>query len=144
MSELLAASPDVEIIVPSPFRLLVDDGFRTVDGCVFFRRFFEYDELGAMHIHRDRTGYEAAVNKIHLEDYREPGMTRDPVFLAHTAARCAQLLADRLHRYATHPFMIIASVDDRYCPFRFYQVREGERWLLGVDAYSEALFVVDI
>jgi hypothetical protein len=146
MKELLASHPGAaEIIVPSPFRLLVFAGFREVDDCVVLRQLFRHEGLGgALDVHLDRTGYEASVNKIHLEDYLEPGMAREAPWLAHTAELCAEFLAERLRQHSKDRFAIIASVDGRYCAFRFHKVRHGESYLRDIETYNEAIFVVDV
>jgi hypothetical protein len=148
MAALLASHPGAaEIFVPSPFQILVYGGFKDVEGCVFFRAMFPYDnrladaELG---IHQDKTGFECAVNRIHLEDYFEKGMAREAPSLALTAVRCAAFLANRLRRFSTDPFRIIASVDDRNCTLRFHKVRNGESWIVDdIESYEQALFVMD-
>jgi hypothetical protein len=147
MAVLLGSHPGAaEIFVPSPFRLLVYGGFKDVEGCVFFRELFHYDRLAeaALDIHQDKTGYECAVNRIHLEDYFEKGMAREAPSLALTAVQCAAFLADRLRRFSTDPFRILASVDDRNCTLRFHKVRDGESWIDDdIDGYEEAVFVMD-
>jgi hypothetical protein len=135
-----------EIMVPSPFRLLVFGGFKEVDGCVFFRALFPENSLGAMWIHRDRTGYECSVNGIHLTDYFEKGMSRESPALAATALQCAELLAKQLRKHRPDErFRIIASVDGRHCTMRFHKVREGESWLADdLEGYQDPIFVEDV
>jgi hypothetical protein len=135
-----------EIMVPSPFRLLVFGGFKDVDGCVFFRELFHEDTLGAMWIHRDRTGYESSVNAIHLTDYFEKGMSRESPALAATALACTELLANQLRKHrAGEPFRIIATVDNRHCTMRFHKLREDESWLSDdLESYQDPIFVEDV
>ena len=145
MQELMARGADLaEIYVPSPFQLLVAGGFKDVQGCVFFRELFHYDALTALAMHHDMTGYECAVNAIHLEDYLEKGMAREAPALAVTADRCADWLIEQLRRYSSEPFRVIASVQGRNCTMRFHKIRDGESWLADdLDKYEEAIVVYD-
>lgn len=146
MRDLLARGADLtEIYVPSPFQLLVAGGFKDVQGCIFFRELFHHDALTALAMHHDMTGYECAVNAIHLEDYLEKGMAREAPALAATAMKCIDWLAERLRKFAVGPFKIIVSIDRRSCTLRFHKVRDGESWLADdIEGYEEAVAVSDI
>jgi hypothetical protein len=146
MRDLLTRGADLtEIYVPSPFQLLVAGGFKDVEGCVFFRELFHHDALTALAMHHDMTGYECAVNAIHLEDYLEKGMAREAPALAATAVKCVDWLAERLRRFSSEPFRIIVSVDRRNCTLRFHKVRDGESWLADdIEAYEEAIAASDV
>jgi len=120
--------------------LLVAGGFRDVQGCVFFRELFHHDALTALAMHHDMTGYECAVNAIHLEDYLEKGMARESPALAVTAAKSADWLAERLRKFSTDPFQIIVSVKAGNCTMRFHKVRDRESWLADdLEGYEEAV-----
>jgi len=145
MQELLARGTNLtEIYVPSPFQLLVGGGFKDVQGCIFFRELFHHDALTSLALHQDMTGYECAVNAIHLEDYLEKGMAREAPALAMTAAKCIDWLVERLRRFSSEPFRIIVSVRARNCTLRFHKVRDGESWLAdNLEGYEEAIAVYD-
>lgn len=145
MQELMARGADLaEIYVPSPFQLLVTGGFKDVQGCVFFRELFHHNALTALAMHHDMTGYECAVNAIHLEDYLEKGMAREAPALAATAAKCSDWLIERLRRFSPEPFRIIISVQGRYCKMRFHKIRDGESWLADdLEGYPEAVATFD-
>jgi hypothetical protein len=133
-----------EILVPSPFQVLVGSGFNEVQGCVFLRRFFGYDTLMALPPD-DPTGNECSVNSFHLEDYLEKGMAREAPALAATAAKCADWLAERLRRFSAEPFRIIVSIENRHCTMRFHKTRDGETWLTGdIESYGEAMAIWDV
>ena len=146
MRELLARGADLtEIYIPSPFQLLVAGGFKDVQGCVFFRELFHHDALTALASHYDMTGYECAVNAIHLEDYLEKGMARETPALAVTATKCVEWLAERLRRFSAEPFRIIVSVEGRNCTTRFHKMRDGESWLADdLEGYDESVAFYDV
>src|SRR5262245_19813418 len=78
---------------PLEFRLLANS-IKRVEDCVFFRAF----ATGLEHIvvderAHDRTGYEASVNSLHVEDYVERERVTTPSALAWVAVRCAEYLA---------------------------------------------------
>ncbi|MBX3159728.1 MAG: hypothetical protein KF773_27405 [Deltaproteobacteria bacterium] len=124
---------------------MVYGGFKEVDGCVFLReQLGHHDTLSALDLHRDRTGYEAAVNKIFLEHHLEPGMPREAPALALTAEKCAAFLAERLTMFSKDSFLIISSVDERSCALRFHKVRQGERWIKDINTYDQPILVVDV
>jgi hypothetical protein len=145
MQELMVRGADLaEVYVPSPFQLLVAGGFKNVQGCVFFRELFHHDALTALAMHHDMTGYECAVNAIHLEDYLEKGMAREAPALAATAARCADWLMERLRRFSSEPFRVIVSVQGRNCTLRFHKLRDGESWLADdLEGYAESVATYD-
>jgi hypothetical protein len=96
-------------------------------------------------MHHDMTGYECAVNAIHLEDYLEKGMAREPPALAATAMKCVDWLAERLRKFDAGPFRIIVSIDRRNCTLRFHKVRDDESWLVDdLEGYEEAVAASDI
>ncbi len=142
MAELLALGSSLtELEVPSPFQMLVAGGFKDEDGCLFLRELFHHDRLTALAMHHDKTGYECAVNAIHLEDYLEKGMAREAPALAATAQKCVPWLAERLRRFSKVPFRVIVTVAGRHCTLRFHQIREDEQWLADdLEAYEEAVF----
>lgn len=90
------------------------------------------------------TGYESAVNAIHLEDYLEKGMAREAPALAATASKCADWLIERLHRFSAESFRVIVSVQGRNCTMRFHKIRDDESWLAdNLEGYKEAIAVYD-
>jgi hypothetical protein len=146
MAELLAANPGAaEIEVPPRYWLLVNGGIKDIDDCVFLRSLFHHDRADALELHHDRTGYECAVNAVHLEDYLEPEAPRLPASLALTAMASARMLAERLEQFGNGSFRIIATVSGRRCTLRFHKLRPAEAWVSDdLDAYGDtAVFVLD-
>ncbi len=90
MLGLLESNPAM-ISIPPKIAFLFREGFKDVEGCIFLRPLFTGNSLDALAIHHDRTGYEAAVNKIFIEDYLEPNGARELPALAATGIACARV-----------------------------------------------------
>ena len=138
-----------EVDVPMQFRLLVAGGLKTVEGCHFLRVLFDHDHATAQGWYGDATGYECAVNSVHIEDYLAPGAAREPVALALTGVVCARFLADTLREFGSTlaeptSFRVIVTVDGRSSTIRFHAIRENESWLTdNLDGYEQAVLVHD-
>jgi len=150
MSELLAGNPGAaEVDVPSQFRLLVAGGVKQVEGCFFLRSLFNYDYATALAQFKDETGYECAVNSVHIEDYLARGSAREPVALALTGRACAHFLAAELRLFGSElpepmRFRVIVSVDGTSSTIRFHAIRPEQSWLVNnLDAYGEGVLVMD-
>ncbi len=151
MRRLLSGNPGAaEVSVPSQFRLLLAGGIKPVEGCHFLRDFFlGHNYATALPHYGDATGYECAVNSLHIEDYLAAGAAREPVALALTGRECALFLAAKLREYGATlaeptSFRIIVTVDGRSSTIRFHAIREGESWLAeDLEADKSPVFVHD-
>jgi hypothetical protein len=143
MSSLLTnMRPDT---VPPGFRRLVDEGFGQVAGHVCWRaRASDRDTVDVTPFH-DSTGFECAVNSLHVEDYLEPQPGGHA--LAPIAITCARWLASQLRQSVADPCRIIVNVRpaDGTSTLRFHKVRAGESWLADdLEGYlDEAVLVLD-
>src|SRR5437867_12613315 len=125
LARLLESSGD-GVDAPLEFRLLANS-LKRVEDCVFFHAF----AIGIEHIvvdehAHDRTGYEASINSLHVEDFVERERVTTPSALAWVAVRCAEYLADRLRAFSGARFRVIISVANRAATLRFHTIRERE------------------
>ncbi len=97
----------------------------------------------------DLTGYECAVNHIHIESYIRQG--KSPVEFLETGIGYALALVNRLSSLSwDQPFRVILGFDiedQMSCVVRFHVVRENETWIKldDLDGYLlEAILVFDI
>lgn len=151
MLTLLENKPAM-IGIPPKVTFLFMAGFKDVEGCIFLRPLFNGNSLDALAIHHDRTGYEAAVNKIFIEDYLEPDDARELPALAATSVGCAHDLVARLRKaYPGMHFNVVLSVSNTglrirktTAALRFFVVRPNEAWLApNIEGYSEAIAVFE-
>ena len=95
----------------------------------------------------DRTGYEAFINKLHVEDYvDEPSGTDDRlVTLLRQGVRAAIDLSKRLELAGPYRVLLSLDPDERTVTLRFFERREGEPWGSGdPDSYAlEEVAMVD-
>lgn len=144
MEELLARVTGRREGAPADFRSLLDAGFREVDGCVFLRELFKADDASALPSFRDATGFEASINKVHLESFLDRDVAHDPPSLAEIAHASSRELSARLQLFSQTPFRVIATVQGKHCTIRFHKLRTGESWLVDdLEAYTEAVLVMD-
>ena len=102
---------------------------------------------------QDRTGYEAFINKIHVDDFLDdPAKTNKDRLsvLIQQGAKAAVRLAERLEKEG--PYRVLLSLDlpslDEGLPtmaLRFFERRIGEPWIdEDLDAYQlEEIFIID-
>ena len=79
----------------------------------------------------DRTGYEAFINKLHVEDYVDEQSGTDDdrlVALVRQGVRAALDLAKRLERAGLYRVVLSLDPDVRTVTLRFFERREGEPW----------------
>ncbi|MFT3699684.1 MAG: hypothetical protein QM831_41430 [Kofleriaceae bacterium] len=65
MRALLADTP--EVVLPPELVALLE--VKDVDGATFLRSQFTLDHIDPHHAHHDLTGFEASVNKVHLDRF---------------------------------------------------------------------------
>jgi hypothetical protein len=150
MRRLLEPNPGAaEIDVPTQFKLLVAGGFKQVESCFFLRALFTDDYATGLVRHLDETGYECAVNSVHIEDYFAPGTARESAALASIGRACATFLAMKLRVYASEiadptTFRVIVTVAGRSSTIRFHSIRVDQSWLAAnIDGYQEGVLVID-
>ncbi|WP_143451326.1 hypothetical protein [Janthinobacterium sp. 13] len=107
---------------------ILDDGFSEIDGCVFFKNSFNCKNIPDIDfIERNfsnLSGYECAINGIHLEDFMVDNFFSSSIcFVEKFSILCDGKL----------PFPIVAifgyEKSDEFgdiCTFRFHKKREGE------------------
>jgi hypothetical protein len=145
LARLLASSGE-GVEAPLEFRLLANN-LKRVEDCVFFRAFATGIEHVVVDEHaHDRTGYEASINSLHVEDYVEREHVSTSSALAWVAVRCAEYLAGRLRTFSGDRFRVIVSVSSRAATLRFHTLREAESWLADdLETYTdEAIGYIDI
>jgi hypothetical protein len=115
---------------------IVADGFHEVADCVVLARFRASATRTSVASCRDRTGFEAFINHVHVD--HELGLPHShPVALVQ-AGRLAERLAGRLEQvYRDDRFMIIVAVSDS-CTLRFHKLRTGESWIASdIESYRD-------
>ncbi|GAB3626228.1 hypothetical protein [Pandoraea terrae] len=144
MRRYLADMGSVPVSLSSDLRKLIDAGFCSVDGCVFFCAFFDGRVLPEKDFivssFHDLSGYEASINKFHVEDYCDSDVFGYAVsfvneFSNHWDKRLgkAALIMD----YDNGPEVGVV------CTVRFHLLREGESWLdcKRIDDFPSAILV---
>jgi hypothetical protein len=80
----------------------------------------------------DRTGYEAFINKIHVEDFLDREVAADdPSGLAELVAQgiaAAMALSERLEKEGAYRVLLSLDSDVPALTLRFFERREGEPW----------------
>jgi hypothetical protein len=153
MKELLRRYEDTDLWA---FRLgdrlvdLLEAGIIERDGAFLFAMFgnlvpFTPSRFG------DLTGYECAVNHVHIEDLLDPAIHGSHEVLFKSGATFALRLKEELESaYPQVGFRIVLSYSldgPQSCVVRFHKVRMGEEWLKmdDLDGYrSEALMVIEV
>lgn len=129
---------------------LLDSGIKERDG-VFLLVALEFSVSTPMSRFGDRTGYECAVNHVHLEDFLDSANQQDRGTLFRSGVAFAHRLNEKL--VSTFPqdhFRIILSCnldDPPGCVVRFHKVRAGENWIQldDLEGYkSEAIMVIEV
>jgi len=97
----------------------------------------------------DLTGYECAVNHIHIDDFLEPGSQQKQGLLFRSAIAFAYRLKEKLiSTFPKQNFNIILGYslgNPPGCTVRFHKIRENESWISdNLDGYeAEAVMVLD-
>ncbi len=78
----------------------------------------------------DQTGYEAFINKMHVDDLVEPGGTNHEQLseLIRQGAKAAVELSRRLESEGRFRVLLSLDADLPAVTLRFFQRREGEPW----------------
>jgi len=129
-------------VLPTPvsneLRLLVANGFVTIDDCLYLRA-PQYPNTDM-----DRTTREWSQNAFRIEDYLPPDPSRRPVDLAGSARACARHLAFELRRRPFAPCRIVVTVRARTGLLRFHQIRNAPPWTPEyLQAQDDATLVLD-
>jgi hypothetical protein len=79
----------------------------------------------------DLTGYEAFVNKIHLDDFIEVDNPQEPTTLDELikqGVKAVITLANRLKNYGNYRLILSLDPEMSTMTLRFFEHREGEKW----------------
>lgn len=127
--------------LPEELCMLLDGGFKAVDGCLFFKGLYEL--RGKTHPGQfpDATGYECFVNHFHIHMFTEENLPA----LAMACLRRIRIHWDR--EASATPIRVIISLtpEDYACTVRFHARRPGEEWAKeDLEEYSkEGVLVAD-
>ncbi len=111
--------------------------FTHIDDCIVFSGQHQTSKRSDF---PDRTGYEAYVNHIHIDDFVSE---RNPNSLIEQAFALASHLNYRLQNYApATDFRFLIAANDEGCTLRFHVVRDGEQWeTQDLELYAEEAVV---
>ncbi len=128
--------------LPQKLLKLLDEGFVEEDRCVFLSRLRKDAPVQRLDF-LDRTGYEAFVNHVHLEDFLENGGLPPLAMLGRGIAFARELL-ERLSRlHGTREFRVIVASDGRTTTVRFHTIRPDEQWVAkGANGFREEAIAI--
>ena len=124
MAEYLRTAPKADSL-PAELSELLDEGFVEQDRCLLFRRFAKRLATSSASDFPDKTGREAFVNHLHIDDYAD--VSGAPA-LAALGVSFAERLSAALSKL-NEQCVVIVSTDDVSCSVRFHRRRDGEAWL---------------
>jgi hypothetical protein len=140
MRSALAALPSVPPELPEELRRMVSQGFLVKGGCALLTSLHSDRSNLSQSDFQDSTGYECAVNSLHIEDYASG---KDLLGIA------LQFILVVLRAWNVSPLnsgqtlLGVTSSNDENYVVKFHLRREGQSWLAAdLNSYDQQVFAL--
>ncbi|MDR8026550.1 hypothetical protein KPA93_25355 [Burkholderia cenocepacia] len=148
MHLLLQRKSAVEVGVPEGLKEILNAGFVRIGECILFSSFFKETSLPSdqflIRAYGDLTGYECAVNKIHVEDYCEENVLGSAVGFVSYFSEVWR------GKFGDEAIVILTYEEDNdfgeVCTFRFHLNRVGQKFIDPgeINKYPEAILMSSV
>lgn len=131
------------IELPNDLASWIHGGFKKVRDEYYFIDMAPSESDRGYEFYEDKTGYECAVNAVHIDDYTKKMSLKETSAVGLLFAR--RLLETLAGTFETEQFNVIYStaLGSPDCSVRFHKYRKGELWLsTDLDAYQDGVLVI--
>ncbi|RVU36796.1 hypothetical protein EOI86_16665 [Hwanghaeella grinnelliae] len=138
MRDLLHGVQPANLVISPSLQLLLDEGFLWRGGACLLAHFADGQRNFRPNDYQDLTGYECAVNSLHIEDYA----TTDVV--AQTYMFVEQLVGMWNRTHTDEKARVIVTSDEGDVVVKMHTIRIGEEYLAAdLEGYLDAVLEVD-
>ena len=148
MKQLIERDKDVACTLSSKLEAVLRAGFRQVGDCLFFSSLFDEQSLPntdfIQQYYLDSTGYECAINQIHLEDYCDADLLCvSRLFVERFLSKWSENFAEAVVAILSYE---VSEEFGEISIFRFHTKRLGEAFINSddIESFGEALMMVEV